>query len=333
MDMKWYPSHYSGGGTENKTVTFDPTKTRENIKSGEKHKTIFGKIARYFEDLKQVAFTGSYNDLNGKPSSFPPASHKHAKADITDFPSSLPASDVKAWAKAANKPSYTWSEISSKPSAYPPASHTHSYLPLSGGTLEGKAYETQPHVASHKQYSTAESSVGTELRRLCTLELNNSNLYGTNVIEIVYSVAFREWPIHLYVYFTHENANNASVRCLYAVDELYKMCDLRDIAPSTYMGKVHPLSYKTGGGRPGLKEGVCYGFIYRVDSTKFDIYVQTEMAWPIYHVHRVYDPTNGVKFIWGPDNKININSIPSGAVKVYYGPDYHAKAFSGIPVE
>lgn len=28
---------------------------------------------------------------------------------------SLPASDVSAWAKAANKPSYTFSEIGSKP--------------------------------------------------------------------------------------------------------------------------------------------------------------------------------------------------------------------------
>ena len=115
-----------GGGTENKTVTFDPAEKRENIKSGEKHKTIFGKIARYFADLKLVAFTGSYDDLNGKPSSFPPSSHKHGKADITDFPSSLPASDVAAWAKASNKPSYNWSEIGGKPSAFTPASHTHA---------------------------------------------------------------------------------------------------------------------------------------------------------------------------------------------------------------
>ena len=41
-------------------------------------------------------------------------------------PSSLPASDVKAWAKAANKPAYSWSEIGSKPSTFPPASHTHA---------------------------------------------------------------------------------------------------------------------------------------------------------------------------------------------------------------
>ena len=86
-----------------------------------------------------MAFTGSYDDLNGKPSSFPPSSHKHSKSDITDFPSSLPASDVKAWAKAANKPSYTWSEIGSKPSTFQPASHTHSsYVGKTGDTINGQ---------------------------------------------------------------------------------------------------------------------------------------------------------------------------------------------------
>lgn len=40
------------------------------------------------------------------------ASHTHTKAQITDFPSSMPASDVYSWAKAATKPTYTASEIS-----------------------------------------------------------------------------------------------------------------------------------------------------------------------------------------------------------------------------
>lgn len=39
------------------------------------------------------------------------ASHTHTKSQITDFPSSMPASDVYAWAKAASKPSYTKSEV------------------------------------------------------------------------------------------------------------------------------------------------------------------------------------------------------------------------------
>lgn len=38
--------------------------------------------------------------------------HKHVKADITDFPTSMPASDVYAWAKAASKPNYTIGEVS-----------------------------------------------------------------------------------------------------------------------------------------------------------------------------------------------------------------------------
>ena len=45
-----------------------------------------------------------------------PSSHTHTKSQITDFPTSLPASDVYAWAKAPSKPSYSWSEITSKPS-------------------------------------------------------------------------------------------------------------------------------------------------------------------------------------------------------------------------
>lgn len=57
------------------------------------------------------------------------SSHTHTKSQITDFPSSMPASDVYAWAKASSKPSYSWSEITGKPSTFTPSSHTH---PLSG---------------------------------------------------------------------------------------------------------------------------------------------------------------------------------------------------------
>ena len=40
-----------------------------------------------------------------------PTSHKHTKSQITDFPTSMPASDVSAWAKAATKPTYTKAEV------------------------------------------------------------------------------------------------------------------------------------------------------------------------------------------------------------------------------
>lgn len=65
---------------------------RENIASKEKMPKILGKIAKFFTDLKTVAFTGSYKDLSNKPTS-------------------LPASDVSAWAKANTKPTYTKAEV------------------------------------------------------------------------------------------------------------------------------------------------------------------------------------------------------------------------------
>lgn len=60
-----------------------------------------------------------------------PSSHTHTKSQITDFPSSMPASDVYAWAKAPSKPSYSWSEITSKPSTFTPSSHTHPLSDIS----------------------------------------------------------------------------------------------------------------------------------------------------------------------------------------------------------
>ncbi len=55
------------GDTAENITTFSTTSARENLKSGEKHSILFGKIAKWFADLKTVAFSGSYNDLSNKP--------------------------------------------------------------------------------------------------------------------------------------------------------------------------------------------------------------------------------------------------------------------------
>ena len=49
--------------------TFTEASTRVNITSGETLSTLFGKIKKFFADLKTVAFTGSYTDLSNKPTS------------------------------------------------------------------------------------------------------------------------------------------------------------------------------------------------------------------------------------------------------------------------
>lgn len=49
---------------------------------------------------------------------------------IQNKPTSMPASDVPAWAKAATKPSYAWSEITGKPNEFNPATHSHTFASL-----------------------------------------------------------------------------------------------------------------------------------------------------------------------------------------------------------
>lgn len=60
----------ASGGTgdiNNAKVTFTEAEERTNIKSQETMSTMFGKIKKWFTDLKTVAFSGSYNDLSNKP--------------------------------------------------------------------------------------------------------------------------------------------------------------------------------------------------------------------------------------------------------------------------
>lgn len=85
------------------------------------------------EDGMNVVWTGTewdelgtqtvvtWDAIQSKPSTFTPAEHTHTVSQITDFPTSMPASDVSAWAKAPTKPTYTASEIGAAA-----ADHTHS---------------------------------------------------------------------------------------------------------------------------------------------------------------------------------------------------------------
>lgn len=53
--------------------------------------------------------------VNSVTNSLALSTHVHTRSQISDFPTSMPASDVYAWAKEANKPAYNFSEIGSKP--------------------------------------------------------------------------------------------------------------------------------------------------------------------------------------------------------------------------
>ena len=78
------------------------TETEVNTKLDGKSNTGHTHDDRYYTE----------SEINTKLNAKANSSHTHTKAQITDFPTSMPASDVYAWAKAASKPSYTIGEVS-----------------------------------------------------------------------------------------------------------------------------------------------------------------------------------------------------------------------------
>lgn len=77
----------------------------------------------------------TWNDVLNKPN-FSTVATSGQYSDLSGTPSSLPASDVYAWAKAATKPSYAFSEITGKPTTLAGYGITDA-LSTSGGTING----------------------------------------------------------------------------------------------------------------------------------------------------------------------------------------------------
>lgn len=70
-----------------------------------------------------------------------------------DIPTSLPASDVYAWAKAASKPTYSWGEITNKPNILP-------YTPLNGGLTTVTSTTTWGNQTGSETASFADNAGG-----------------------------------------------------------------------------------------------------------------------------------------------------------------------------
>lgn len=151
------------GDASNTTVAFSAASARENVKTGEKQSAIVGKIAKWFADLKTVAFTGSYNDLANKPT-IPDISGKQDKltagANITFSGNTISAKDTTYSNATTSKAGLMSATDKTNLNANTLARHTHSnkatldkltdaqltkldeidpdlYLPKSGGVMTG----------------------------------------------------------------------------------------------------------------------------------------------------------------------------------------------------
>ena len=120
------------------------------------------------------------------------SSHTHTKAQITDFPTSMPASDVYSWAKQSSKPSYTISEVSgnlpaSRISGVIDAAHLPSYVDnvIEGYLNGGKFYTTKSSSGAYSGEIKAEAGK-------IYVDLNNNKTYrwsGSTYVVISETIA------------------------------------------------------------------------------------------------------------------------------------------------
>ena len=136
----------TGGDTAENTTAFTAASARENLKSGESHATLFGKIAKWFAYLKEVAFTAKipWADVTGKPSTYTPASHTHdnqyykkeeSDATLAALMQSLIKRDEDV--KVELTTGYTTADGALNNRITAVVNELKKYLPLAGGTLTG----------------------------------------------------------------------------------------------------------------------------------------------------------------------------------------------------
>ena len=176
------------------TTAFSMASARENLESGEKHNILFGKIAKCFADLKEVAFTGKipWADVTDKPSTYTPASHTHdnqyykkEESDVllTKLMQSLIKCDEDVKVELIGGYTTADSGLNNRITAV--VNELKKYLPLSGGSLTGELKikggvevvnggflsDNNIKIINNKWFNTYNTS-GTEIR---LLGMNNSD--------------------------------------------------------------------------------------------------------------------------------------------------------------
>lgn len=134
---------------------------------------------------------------------FAALSHTHTKAQITDFPASMPASDVSAWAKAAAKPTYTPQEVGAAP-----ASHTHAVADVTGlsDTLAG--------LQKRSTYTTVTIQPGEWSGMACTKQVDG--VTADSVVRVGAEPSSEIQASEAHVYCSAQGAGTLTFACVTA---------------------------------------------------------------------------------------------------------------------
>lgn len=168
------------GDSSDVTNTINTASSRDNLSTGEKLSISLGKIKKWFTDLKAVAFTGSYNDLENVPETFIPSNHKQA----------FTASECTDYATDDNTLGVTPAAVKKAIGIFDPKSHTHSMSEItdfSGGSVDWKSFFLGSWNYLSTQPLTIEKS---ELRHARNIRLT----FGSDTAYMyVYETAVASW--------------------------------------------------------------------------------------------------------------------------------------------
>lgn len=120
--------------------------------------------------------TSKWSELNYNNANYASSAGSVAWGNVSGKPSSMPASDVYAWAKASSKPSYSWGEITGKPSSFTPSSHTHSQYYDSGQSRTANTILAAPNGSDGN--ATFRKLVASDIPSLNYLPLGGGTIIG-----------------------------------------------------------------------------------------------------------------------------------------------------------
>ena len=132
---------------------------------------------------------------------FAAISHTHTKAQITDFPASMPASDVSAWAKAAAKPTYTPQEVGAAP-----ASHAHAVADVTGLS------ETLAGLQTRSTYATVTIHPGDWSGTACTKQVEG--VAADSVVRVGAAPSSEIQASEAHVYCSAQGSGTLSFACV-----------------------------------------------------------------------------------------------------------------------